>query len=184
MKNINALTKLLSALIAILMIACSATLMSCSETEYDPHAGHDHGSEEDELHAAIDAMFPHVALISLSDNYPTVSDYELSDVRKEKASSGALVLRVIKIDGDQYYCTAGSSFRADHILIAPPEELAVGEFLLVNTNVYLMSSERFGFEHDELFSDIYVVFGDECQTPDKISAENAYQIYSSVPSIS
>ena len=60
----------------------------------------------------------------------------------------------------------------------------MGEFLLVNTNVYLMSSERFGFEYDELFSDIYVVFGNECQTPQKISAENAYQIYSSVPSVS
>ena len=184
MKNINVLTKLLSAIMAILMIACSAALISCSETEHDPHAGHDHGDEEEELHAAIDAMFPHVSLISLSDSYPAVSDYEMSDVRKEKASSGALVLRVIKIDGDQYYCTAGSSLRADHILVAPPVELAVGEFLLVNTNVYLMSSERFGFEYDELFSDIYVVFGNECQTPQKISAENAYQIYSSVPSVS
>lgn len=184
MKNIKMLSKILSAILAILMIACSATLMSCTDAEHDPHAGHDHGDEADELEAAIDAMFPHVALLTVSDSYPTISDYEKSDVRKEKATSGVLLLRVAKIDGGQYYCTAGNSLIANHILIDPPVELALGEFLLVNTDAYLMSSERFGFEYDDLFKNIYVVFGDECEIPEKISAENAYQIYSGIPSVS
>lgn len=182
MKNINTLKKILTAILAVLMLACSATLMSCSD--YDPHEGHDHTDEDENLQAAIDSMFPHVALLSVPDNYPTVSDYELSQVKKEKAASGPIVLRVAKIENGQYFCTGGSSTIANHILIAPPVELSVGEFLLVNTDIYMMSSERFGFNYSYPFEEFYVVFGDECESPEKISAENAYQIYSSIPSVS
>ena len=181
MKNINTLSKFLSAILAILMLACSMTLIGC--TDSDPHAGHDHADEDEELQAAIDNMFPHVSLLTVSDNYPTVADYDISNVKKEKASSGPVVLRVAKIENGQYYCTAGNSLIANHILIDPPVELSLGDFLLVNTDAYTMSSERFGFDYGVTFSNMYVVFGQECELPEKITAEQAYQIYSTVPSV-
>jgi hypothetical protein len=60
----------------------------------------------------------------------------------------------------------------------------VDDFLLLNVNTYLITSERFGFDYGKAFSSLYVVFGDESTTSQRITAEEAYQIYSQVPSIS
>jgi hypothetical protein len=61
--------------------------------------------------------------------------------------------------------------------------MAVGEFILVNTTTYLITSERFGFDYGKAFESLYVIFGDEASLPQKINAEQAYNIYSQIPSI-
>ena len=172
--------KFISLALAAIMIASAALLFGCSES--DPHAGHDHDVNAEE-EAAIAAMFPPVAQLTVSAGYPTVSDYSESDVRKEVLSKGVILLRVAKIEGDQYYCTAATSRIADYILIDPPVELAVDDFLLINSNAYVMTAERFGFSYGEAFSSFFVVYGDEVSDPMKISAKNAYQIYSTVPTV-
>ena len=174
--------KIISLALAAIMIASLALFCGCGES--DPHAGHDHEHDANaEEEADIAAMFPPVAQLTVSANYPDISDYTESDVRKEVQKEGVILLRVAKIEDDQYYCTAATSRIADYIFIDPPVELAVDDFILVSTGAYVMTAERFGFDYGEAFSSFFVVFGDEVKEPLKISAKNAYQIYSTVPTV-
>lgn len=179
MKNINKFFKLISSLLAILMIFSAFALVGCAD-----HDDHDHDHEAEELSAEILAMFPDVSLLAYPEGFPTLSAYPVSEIKKETYSSGVLVLRVAKIEGDQYYCTAGKSQVVNFILINPPfEDVAVNDFLLLNVPSYQITSERFGFDYGTAYPTFYVVDGDEATSPQKITAAAAYQIYSQIPSM-
>ena len=179
MKNINKFFKLISSALAILMIVSAFALVGCAD-----HDDHDHDHEAEVLSAEVAAMYPDVSLLAYPESYPTVSAYPMSEVKKETYSSGVLVLRVAKIDGDQYYCTAGKSQVVNFILINPPfEDVAVNDFLLLSVKSYQITSERFGFDYGAAYPTFYVVDGSEAASPQKISAESAYQIYSQIPTM-
>ena len=183
MKNINKFLKLISSILAILMLVSAFSLAGCGDA-HDDHEGHDH-SENGISASDVAQMYPHVAFLSYAEGYPDVLAYNKKDVKKELHATGVVMLRVAKIEGNQYYCTAGKSQTVNYILIAPPvEDVKVDDFLLLNVNTYLITSERFGFDYGKAFSSLYVVFGDESTTSQRITAEEAYQIYSQVPSIS
>ena len=176
MKNINKFFKLISSALAILMIVSAFALVGCAD-----HDDHDHDHEAEVLSAEVAAMYPDVSLLAYPENYPTVSAYPMSEVKKETYSSGVLVLRVAKIDGDQYYCTAGKSQVVNFILINPPfEDVAINDFLLLSVKSYQITSERFGFDYGEAYPTFYVVDGSEAASPQKITASAAYQIYSQI----
>ena len=179
MKNINKFFKLISSALAILMIVSAFALVGCAD-----HDDHDHDHEAEVLSAEVAAMYPDVSLLAYPENYPTVSAYPISEVKKETYSSGVLVLRVAKIDGDQYYCTAGKSQVVNFILINPPfEDVAINDFLLLSVKSYQITSERFGFDYGEAYPTFYVVDGSEAASPQKITASAAYQIYSQIPTM-
>ena len=180
MTNIHKFFKLISSALAILMIVSAFALVGCADTD-----DHDHDHEAEELAAEVAAMFPDVSLLTYPDNYPNVKAYNEKDIKKEISATGVLMLRVVKIEDGQYYCTAGKSQIPNYILIDPPvEDVKVDEYILLNANTYVITSERFGFDYGKTFSSIYVVFGNESTTHQKITSSEAYQIYSQVPSIS
>ena len=129
-------------------------------------------------------MYPDVSYLAYADGYPNVLAYSKNDIKKELHSTGVLMLRVAKIEGDQYYCTAGKSQMVNYILINPPlEDVQVDDFLLLSVNTYVITSERFGFDYGNAYASLYVVFGNESTTSKKITAKEAYQIYSQIPTV-
>ena len=178
MRNINKFLKLISTILAILMLASFA---GCGDANHDDHEGHDHAIEDA---AAIASMYPDVNLLTFPSAYPDVRAYDVKEVKKELHSTGVVMLRVVKIEDGQYYCTAGKSQIPNYILLDPPfDEVQVDDYLLLNANTYLITSERFGFDYGKVFSSLYVFFGNESTVMQKITAAEAYQIYSQVPSI-
>ena len=180
MKNINKFLKLISSALAILLLVSSFALVGCADTGHDDHDHSDDGISD----SAVAQMYPDVSLLSYADGYPNVLAYNEKDVKKELHSTGVLMLRVAKIDGDQYYCTAGKSQVVNFILINPPfEDVAINDFLLLSVKSYQITSERFGFDYGEAYPTFYVVDGSEAASPQKITASAAYQIYSQIPSM-
>ena len=183
MKNINKFLKLISSILAILMLVSATALIGCADTDHDDH-DHDHDHEIVDNSAVIASMFPDISLLTFPSAYPDVNAYNKKDVKKELYSTGVLMLRVVKIEDGQYYCTAGKSPIPNYILLDPPvEDVHVDDYLLLNVSSYVITSERFGFDYGKVFGSLYVVFGNESTTHQKITADEAYQIYSQVPSI-
>ena len=180
MKNINKFLKLISSALAILLLVSSFALVGCADTGHDDHDHSDDGISD----SAVAQMYPDVSLLSYADGYPNILAYNEKDVKKELHSTGVLMLRVAKIDGDQYYCTAGKSQMVNYILINPSlEDVQVDDYLLLSVNTYVITSERFGFDYGNAYGSLYVVFGNESTTSNKITAREAYQIYSQIPTV-
>ena len=174
MKNIKKLFRIFSIGLLVLTLLCSSLLVGCTET--DDHEGHDHDHEEETV-----SIFKPLSSVTLSKNYPDVSVHSESVIKKVGTSTSALVLRIVKIDGDQIYCTAGRSHVADHILIAPTVDVKEGDFLLTNATVYTITSERLGFDAGSQFSILYVVYGSEMNDLREITEKQANSIFASLP---
>ena len=177
MKNINALKKAISVILVALMLASSLIMAGC--TPADPHAGHDHG---DESTNNLSILVPYPKL-SFAQSYPTVSAYPTSDVKQIKNSSGSLVLRVVKKEGDQTYCTAHNSSFVNYVVVGLPVEAEADEYILCNTESYTITAERFGFTDDPVFGTLYVIYGSDMKDARKISREQAANLFASIPSL-
>ena len=130
MKNINKFLKLISTILAVLMLVSATALIGCGEADHDDHDhDHDHDHEVDNS-ASIALMYPDVNLLSYPSAYPDVKAYNEKDVKKEIHATGVLMLRVVKIEDGQYYCTAGKSQIPNYILLDPPvEDVHVDDYL-------------------------------------------------------
>lgn len=176
MKNINALKKAISVILVALMLASSLVMAGCSPS--DPHAGHDHATEDI---SNLGLLVPHSKL-SFADSYPTVSAYNKVKVKQTLNTSGTVVLRIAKLEGDQAYCTAGNTTSVNYIVVGLPLEVEVGNYVLCNTESYTITSERFGFTADNVFSTLYVIYGEDMRDTKKLSLTSAANIFASVPS--
>ncbi len=176
MKNINVLKKAISVILVALMLASAFAMTGCTS---DPHAGHDHGNEGA---ADLSILISHSKL-SFADNYPTVSLYDTAEVKQTKNTSGSVVLRVAKKEGDQVYCTAGNTSTVNYIVVGLPVEAEVDEYILCNTESYTITAERFGFTDDPVFGILYVIYGSDMQNTEKLSMEKAAKLFASIPSV-
>lgn len=171
MKNITFLKKAFSVILAVLTVASALVMVGCS----DPHEGHDHGNEIDT------SILVSYAKITKASSYPSVSAYDVAEVKKTQNTTGSVVLRVVKKEGNQTYCTAGNTSVANFIVVDLPVEATVDEYVLCNTTSYTITSERFGFSNDAAFTTLYVIYGSDMKDAKKISRESAASIFASIP---
>ncbi len=172
MKNINIIKRSISIILVALLLASAAFLVGCKED-------HDHGHEESTVNPNIAVLIPSSQLI-FADLYPDVVTNNVSYVKQEGTENPVVsYLRVCKIEGDQIYCTSGNTAEVNYIIVDCPIEVKIGDYILCNTKVYHMSTERFGFSESYTFSDFYVVFGDEMKNAGIISKSNVADIFAS-----
>ena len=172
MKNINFIRRSISIILVALLIASAALLAGCK-------GDHDHDHDETKINPNIGVLVPSSKLV-FAGIYPNVAHNDVAYVKQEGTEKPIVsYLRVGKIDGDQIYCTSGNTTDVNYIIVDCPLKVKVGDYILCNTNVYHMSSERFGFNESYTFGDFYVVFGDEMQTATIISQSNVADIFAS-----
>ena len=170
MKNINVIKRTVSVILIALMLASALVLVGCK-------SDHDHGAESSTTNPNL-AVLLHASDLVYANTYPTIASYNKAEVMLVGTSAPSLnYLRVAKIEGNQTYCSANNAANVDYIIVDCPIDVTVGDYILCNSKVYTLSSERFGFTVSNSIYDFFVVFGDEMQKPAIISKNNMADIF-------
>lgn len=170
MKNINLIKRSISVILVALILASAALLTGCK----DDHDGHDHGANT--INPNIAVLVP-ASKLEFAGVYPTVSSYNVNEVKTDAIDSTVSYFRVAKKEGNQLYCTSGNTTMVNYIIVDCPIDAKIGEYILCNTKSYRLSAERFGLTDSHTFYEFYVVFGEEMENATIISKDNVANIF-------